>query len=453
MSEQTKAAKMKMFGKLTRDTFEWHPNNVLCKRFNIPNPYPGSDVIGVPKVRRAKFSLGDFLAPQTEKPRAILASSELEKERLGSSAGQISSPEVSLKSSEPATSIPVETASNVVTNEAKTSSDKTKQDDTNEAPQRPPMDLFKAIFADSSEDESNENDNDDDEETAVPPNPTESKTTPSFQVAEQTNVDVSVSDMFADISETSRGVLAGGNGIETETTLHTDVQQQLESSDFQYGPTLPPGLRYGKASFSGHEKRSEHGSDGSSEHKSRTKEQTNSTKKRNSDLKTSRYSYEEKHSGKKIRSEDSQRNRHRKKDAVGKERTMRYSSESSDSDENNRSRHKHKRKEKKRSHRHKHTKKSKHHDEERNSDKKISENRSKQCAHDITVSNDKQILDKLKNLQNLKDGKRMKAIDFMWNTSLYLICRGGLKSIKRESWTTKQVWWYKPCVRDSPFSW
>ena len=415
MSEQSKAACMKMFGKLTRDTFEWHPNNVLCKRFNIPNPYPGSDVIGVPKMRRPKFSLGDFLAPQTEKPREILASSELEKERLGTSASQIASLEVSPKSSEPAASLPVETASNVVTDEAITIGDKTKQDDTNAVPQRPPMDLFKAIFADSSEDESNENDSDDDEEAEVPPNPTESKTTPSLQVADQTNADNSVSDVFADLSDTSKEILASGNEKETETTLHTDVQQQLESSDFEYGPTLPPGLRYGVASSLGHEKRSDRGSGGSLERKSRTKEQTNSTKTRNSDFKTSsRYSYEEKQSGKKIHWEDSQCNRHRKKDMGGKdEGTVRNFSESSDSDENNRSRHKHKRKEKKRSHRHKHTKKSKHRDEERNGEKKVSENRSKQSAHDITVSNDKQILDKLKNLQNLKDGKRMKAIDFM----------------------------------------
>lgn len=418
MSEQTKAAGMKMFGKLTRDTFEWHPNNVLCKRFNIPNPYPGSDVIGVPKMRRPKFSLGDFLAPQTEKPREILASSELEKERLGTSAGQIASLEVSPKSSEAAASLPVETASNVVTAEAITIGDKTKHDDTNAVPQRPPMDLFKAIFADSSEDESNENDSDDDkeaEEAEVPPNPTESKTTPSLQVADQTNADNSVSDVFADLSDTSKEILASGNQKETETTLHTDVQQQLESSDFEYGPTLPPGLRYGVASSLGHEKRSDRGSGGSLERKSRTKEQTNSTKTRNSDFKTSsRYSYEEKQSGKKIHWEDSQCNRHRKKDMGGKdEGTVRNFSESSDSDENNRSRHKHKRKEKKRSHRHKHTKKSKHRDQERNGEKKVSENRSKQSAHDITVSNDKQILDKLKNLQNLKDGKRMKAIDFM----------------------------------------
>lgn len=32
---------MKMFGELTRETFEWHPDKLLCKRFNVPDPYTG----------------------------------------------------------------------------------------------------------------------------------------------------------------------------------------------------------------------------------------------------------------------------------------------------------------------------------------------------------------------------------------------------------------------------
>lgn len=42
-SDQVKAAEMKMFGKLTREEFEWHPDKLLCRRFNVPNPYPGLD--------------------------------------------------------------------------------------------------------------------------------------------------------------------------------------------------------------------------------------------------------------------------------------------------------------------------------------------------------------------------------------------------------------------------
>ena len=39
-SSRAKAASMKMFGKLTRETVAWHPDKLLCKRFNIANPYP-----------------------------------------------------------------------------------------------------------------------------------------------------------------------------------------------------------------------------------------------------------------------------------------------------------------------------------------------------------------------------------------------------------------------------
>jgi len=41
VDDKQAAVKMKMFGKLTRETFEWHPDKLLCKRFNVPNPYPG----------------------------------------------------------------------------------------------------------------------------------------------------------------------------------------------------------------------------------------------------------------------------------------------------------------------------------------------------------------------------------------------------------------------------
>lgn len=41
VDDKESAAKMKMFGKLTRETFEWHPDKLLCKRFNVPEPYPG----------------------------------------------------------------------------------------------------------------------------------------------------------------------------------------------------------------------------------------------------------------------------------------------------------------------------------------------------------------------------------------------------------------------------
>lgn len=41
MDDKQAAVAMKIFGKLTRETFEWHPDRLLCKRFNVPDPYPG----------------------------------------------------------------------------------------------------------------------------------------------------------------------------------------------------------------------------------------------------------------------------------------------------------------------------------------------------------------------------------------------------------------------------
>uniref|UniRef100_A0A8K9X685 G patch domain containing 1 n=1 Tax=Oncorhynchus mykiss TaxID=8022 RepID=A0A8K9X685_ONCMY len=69
VDDKQAAVKMKMFGKLTRDTFEWHPDNLLCKRFNIPDPYPGSGFVGMPKVKRDKFSVFNFLTV-SESPTA-----------------------------------------------------------------------------------------------------------------------------------------------------------------------------------------------------------------------------------------------------------------------------------------------------------------------------------------------------------------------------------------------
>ncbi|XP_051018148.1 G patch domain-containing protein 1 [Acomys russatus] len=61
VSDKQSAVKMKMFGKLTRDTFEWHPDKLLCKRFNVPDPYPGSTIVGLPRVKRDKYSVFNFL--------------------------------------------------------------------------------------------------------------------------------------------------------------------------------------------------------------------------------------------------------------------------------------------------------------------------------------------------------------------------------------------------------
>ncbi|XP_033621755.1 G patch domain-containing protein 1 isoform X2 [Fukomys damarensis] len=188
VSDKQSAVKMKMFGKLTRDTFEWHPSKLLCKRFNVPDPYPGSTLVGLPRVKRDKYSVFNFLTlPETEP--TVQASSEkvpqprsLDKSRkpsrwdtsphekkedsiseflslTRSKVGppkQESSPSVKQGEEHAPGSLSEKAADKGVTSQAEGEGS------------RPPMDLFKAIFASSSESSSSEEEGDSEDEQAGP---------------------------------------------------------------------------------------------------------------------------------------------------------------------------------------------------------------------------------------------------------------------------------------------
>lgn len=65
------AAKEKKFGKLTRTQFEWRPHPIVCKRFNVPNPFPDTKEYGTVKDEsdkrktRDKFSIFDVMTAVT----------------------------------------------------------------------------------------------------------------------------------------------------------------------------------------------------------------------------------------------------------------------------------------------------------------------------------------------------------------------------------------------------
>ncbi|KAL4234390.1 G patch domain-containing protein 1 [Mactra antiquata] len=61
ITDEQKAADMKMYGKLTHQVTDWYPDNTVCKRFNVPNPYPGSTLTGTANVKREKYSVFNFL--------------------------------------------------------------------------------------------------------------------------------------------------------------------------------------------------------------------------------------------------------------------------------------------------------------------------------------------------------------------------------------------------------
>ncbi|KAK7176319.1 hypothetical protein R3I93_000542 [Phoxinus phoxinus] len=208
VDDKQAAVKMKMFGKLTRETFEWHPDKLLCKRFNIPNPYPGSSVVGMPKIKRDKYSVFNFLTitDSREAPSAPKTPSSSTTQKL--------TPEVSTKRSrwdvpvpgqasetkDPLSAFLSETRSEVsaaqqnetgvktqtesphasVTPEVKVAlsdgqqiEQKTEEEEKEEDEEevRPPMDLFKAIFASSSDEKSSSSSEDcseEEDEVALP---------------------------------------------------------------------------------------------------------------------------------------------------------------------------------------------------------------------------------------------------------------------------------------------
>ncbi|PWA22161.1 hypothetical protein CCH79_00020383 [Gambusia affinis] len=184
------------FGKLTRETLEWHPDRLLCKRFNVPDPYPGSALVGLPKVKRDKFSVFDFLTDWISDALVPVLDPNAALNRQEASEG------FSVAGSEPSrTSFSCSATPPKPLEEKKSRWDVSKEtghtqnqagseptgpvsdhrpsppqgapaephtaEEEEEEEERPPMDLFKAIFITSSEEQSSsssEEDGDEDEE-------------------------------------------------------------------------------------------------------------------------------------------------------------------------------------------------------------------------------------------------------------------------------------------------
>ncbi|PVD20833.1 hypothetical protein C0Q70_18994 [Pomacea canaliculata] len=165
-SERVKAAEMKIYGQLTREDMEWHPHNLLCKRFNVPNPYPGSETVGLLTVKRDKLSVFNFLSfPMDGSTSQNMQPKEMSKaiEELPSTKdldvknkrrGAMSVFSV-LEDQPP--SAPESVADNVDVNDVRD-----QQDEENEEKAQP-TDLFRAIFKNSDSESSTSDEKSDDE--------------------------------------------------------------------------------------------------------------------------------------------------------------------------------------------------------------------------------------------------------------------------------------------------
>ncbi|XP_078608673.1 G patch domain-containing protein 1-like isoform X2 [Branchiostoma floridae x Branchiostoma japonicum] len=154
VSDKAQAAGMKMFGGLTRDRMEWHPDKLLCRRFNVPNPYPESTIVGLCTLKREKYTFANFLNMSMEPSSSGRATSTGTKgtpvsdpgsqevtEKLGTVGGEEERGVLSyLCESEDAPSI---------SQQDRIQEDSSKEQD--KGPEKPPVDLFKAIFQSSSD--------------------------------------------------------------------------------------------------------------------------------------------------------------------------------------------------------------------------------------------------------------------------------------------------------------
>ncbi|NXB09497.1 GPTC1 protein, partial [Cnemophilus loriae] len=249
IDDKETAVKMKMFGKLTRDKFEWHPDKLLCKRFNVRDPYPDSSVVGLPKVKRDKYSVFNFLTVPEPTTSVTQATNEKIQESNSLNKPKKSSRwDVSDKEKEKNDSIsefislarskadvqqqpPVPATEECGTGTSETLPTVVADEDKNqeEGSRRPPMDLFKAIFVSSSDEKSSSSEEESDEEQQPTTSEKESETT------KQVVPDSSSSNVQESVTATT------DSGISSLPTS----KQELDATE-EFGPKLPPAFSSGR---------------------------------------------------------------------------------------------------------------------------------------------------------------------------------------------------------------
>ncbi|CAJ0942434.1 unnamed protein product, partial [Mesorhabditis belari] len=129
------AVRMGMFGSRTRITYEWRPHKTLAKIFNVPNPFPGSHYVGCAHLQRegrSKETIVNLGLPNTQ---AELAFKEQQRGRYDDSKEDL---KIKTESEEP------------------TSDELQQEEQQDEGWERPPMDIFEAIFADLEDEDEEE---------------------------------------------------------------------------------------------------------------------------------------------------------------------------------------------------------------------------------------------------------------------------------------------------------
>jgi G patch domain-containing protein 1 len=128
-AEKAKAAQLKMFGRLTRETSEWVPARLLCVRFNVKNPFADDKAdMGAKKKKPPSFDSAELFSKLDEPRRGGAPQAEGDEPAGGQKQLAVT----------------------------------LEKEEEEEVQEKPPMDLFKAIFANSDSESSEEEENDGD---------------------------------------------------------------------------------------------------------------------------------------------------------------------------------------------------------------------------------------------------------------------------------------------------
>ncbi|KAF1393321.1 hypothetical protein PFLUV_G00037870 [Perca fluviatilis] len=243
VDDKQAAVNMKMFGKLTRETFEWYPDKLLCKRFNIPDPYPGCSLVGLPKVKRDKFSVFNFLSvpesrettaapkpPEAGKRSRWDVSQEEEKKKkdplsqlLNDARNQTEIKEE--QSSPPASGSAKDQTETMSVDEQKEKKDEEEEEEEEES--RPPMDLFKAIFASSSSSEEEE-----EKSSSSSQGESDGEAEDKDATEGRVEADTPALNLF--------GIAVHGSSQQPAVVRPQNFVQEVKEEEEEFGPKLPP---------------------------------------------------------------------------------------------------------------------------------------------------------------------------------------------------------------------
>ncbi len=231
---------------IERTIYEWHPHNLLCRRFNIPNPYPQyPDVVGIVTV--GKTDVRNRTSQMTAK-----------KNKPNIFECLFHEPKVSIEpksNEEVVQDLSVNSQKEINQTETRIDSINDIVDEENVETTRPPMDLFKAIFASDEEESDDEINNK--EENIVMNSESEKlveNTTNTSQMSGTKATGIFANIDFDQLNRNFTPVLKSNDTqkvetndsqkVETISEINENTDKTNQNDDDFYGPALPPPSSY-----------------------------------------------------------------------------------------------------------------------------------------------------------------------------------------------------------------